>query len=173
MTVRELETLLTDAPDLPAYWVQLARALDSAGRTEEAADAWRMALRLVPNSPPIQEAVNELRSPSAADDDEPLEPVRSDRREDPFDLDALIADLQSGVARKAEEDGKPASPAIGSEPNEDDLATETLARIYEAQGHLTEASRVYEMLADRTEDPHEAAALRAEADDLRRRASGR
>lgn len=174
MTIDQLQRLLADAPDLPALWVQLAAALESADRSDEAAEAWRMADLLVPNSPAIQTAINKLGLPGPSPVESPdVEPAPAAPASDPFDLDALIDDLQSGVARPQEDVGSSTPAATNPPQTDDDLATETLARIFESQGHLTEASRVYETLAERASDPNEAAALRAEADDLRRRASNR
>ncbi len=58
-----------------------------------------------------------------------------------------------------------------SQIEDEQIATETLARIFAAQNLFADAVRIYELLADREEDAGKAEILRARAEDLRKRVS--
>ena len=188
-----LRALAAAAPDLAGYQVDLARALEQQGDRSAAIDAWKHARLLVPNSPVIADALERLGYVADNDlvidaeidaevdaqvDAEVVDPrVESDgagpqidpRPSASLDLEMLIYDLQHGRSGTGGEDATDES-SLGLEDTSEEVATETLARIFESQNHFAEAARIYDLLADREENAGSAAALRARAEDLRRRA---
>ena len=104
-------------------------------------------------------------SPSkAADSARAVEPPRA--RSDADDLDDLIAQLDE--APRIRPDPTYSGPEVSLEtPEVDDLASETLAKIYAAQHQYVEAAVIYEKLAAR--QPDQADELLNRAAELRRR----
>ena len=83
------------------------------------------------------------------------------------DLDALIQQLENAPRIRPDPEFKDEAPE--PEIAEDELVSETLARIYEAQGQYGEAARAYEQLASKhperaTEMLSKAAAMRQKLD---------
>ncbi|MFB6247647.1 MAG: hypothetical protein ABEL97_03670 [Salinibacter sp.] len=107
------------------------------------------------------------RPPSAASkDDEPGPEERVDQLEDEDDLDHLIKKLESAHIEPTP-DAEAPPPDLDNEA--DDLVSETLARIHEAQNQYRRAARIYVRLAsqepDRTREHLEKAArMRRKAD---------
>jgi hypothetical protein len=84
------------------------------------------------------------------------------------DLDSLIEQLEN--APRIRPMDAPASPAGGiDDADEPEIVSETLARIYEAQGQFAAAARTYDALA--AEQPARAEEFRRRAADLRSRSA--
>ncbi len=83
------------------------------------------------------------------------------------DLDRLIEELES--ARITPRPDFEAIPPPELDDDIEDVVSETLARIYAAQGQFDEAARIYELLA--AQHPEHAQAFEAEARSLRSKAN--
>lgn len=83
------------------------------------------------------------------------------------DLDRLIEELEA--ARIVPQPDLDTVPAPELDDDIEDMVSETLARIYAAQGQHDEAARVYELLA--AQQPERAGEFRAKADAARSRAA--
>lgn len=179
-----LRAIARASPDLPSIWVQLAESLEDSGAVSEAVEAWRTAYRLVPNSQRISSALRRLEAGAGAPDVAParamaretdLEPKGAEapsqsQIEVPLDIDRLISDLQSGRGRISIDHRKIEFDPI-EQADDEEIATETLARIYEAQSLFIDAVKIYDLLAEREENLAKAEILRTRAEDLRKRIS--
>jgi hypothetical protein len=151
--------LCTEVPEQPSGWIRLALELEDIGESDEAKKAWANAYILVPGSRRVQSSLERLgirlqdlfRDPSEDDSKgaQEMKVVELDSTvapERPVDLDALILGLQSGRPQGSEFDTVTDEGASSQETDED-VASETLAEIFESQGHFEEAIRIYEILA--------------------------
>lgn len=86
---------------------------------------------------------------------------------DEDDLDSLIRDLESARV-EPDLDVEPAPEPELDEDVDEDLVSETLARIYESQEQYREAAEVYEKLA--TEEPDREDEFRRHAEEMREKA---
>ena len=141
-------TRLADAPPYPAQPYPPAPEPEASLADAPAADA----------PGPSGPAPTASESPPP----DPGEPALAD------DLDALIESLEA--APRITPDPEFDAPLPDLDGNVDDLASETLAKIYAAQHQYVEAAVVYERLAART--PEQAEALLARAAEMRRSADG-
>jgi len=171
-----LRAVATSVPDMVGVQVLLAETLEKLGENKEAVDYWRRAQILVPNGPAIMDALNRLGvEQSEALPEELSEPDTEvaqstwERSDSTLDLDTLISGLQR--RDPLEEISDDVDPEPSASEQADDVATLTLAHIFESQKHFDEAVKIYDLLADREEDAGRASALRAQAEDLRRRIS--
>jgi len=173
--IEVLRTIAFESPDLPSTWVQLAESLEESGALSEAGEAWRMAHRLVPNSPRISVALRRLEAEAPAHEpipDEPTEAPIKSQRDASVDIDLLISDLQSGRGLMAVDLGEPETDVDQTGQSEDEeIATETLAGIFVAQNLFADAVRIYDLLADREENAGKIEIFRARAEDLRKRSA--
>lgn len=173
--IEVLRAITCESPDLPLAWVRLAESLEESGALSEAVEAWRMAHRLVPNSPRISTELHRLEADAPAHEsppDEPTEAPIEPQRGALLDIDGLISDLQSGRTRMEVDLRKPETNVDQAAQTEDEeIATVTLARIFVAQNLFADAVRIYDLLADREENAGKAEIFRARADDLRKRVS--
>lgn len=179
MGTPSLRALVAAAPDIVENWVLLAQSLEASGELVEAASAWRMAHRLLPNSPLISDAVTRLETVPATDvvfqkPSEASEPDQSGEaagapNAEPLNIDALISDLESGKPANETENHEEVAYVSSSASESDEIATETLAKIYEGQNLFEDAARIYRLLADREKDSAKSEILHARAEDLRRK----
>jgi len=171
--IEMLRAVAFESPDLPSTWVQLAESLEKSGAVSEAAEAWRMAHRLVPNSPRISTALLRLEADAPArepEHDEPNETPTEFQRDTSLDIDLLISDLQSGRSRPTVDFREPVTDIErAGQPEDEEIATETLAGIFLAQNLFADAMRIYDLLADREENAGKIEVFRARAEDLRKR----
>ncbi len=107
---------------------------------------------------------------------EPFEPVAAEPAVEAAlltgeadDLDTLIQQLENAPRLRPDLNFKDEAGEV-DEVDEDEVVSETLARIYEAQKQYEAAARIYEQLAD--EHPDRAAELRSKAAEMRRLADG-
>lgn len=189
-----LEALAVAAPAYPAAHVLLARALEAAGREDDALAAWHHAHFLMPNSPLVRRERRRLleahaatlvspadteapfAEPAAAEDaveDARVAPVPAAPEGEPAalpdTLDALIRALED--APRIRPDPTFRSPEVALvEGDADDMVSETLARIYAAQKQYAEAALVYEKLA--RQRPEDAGALLKHAAAMRAQEKG-
>ena len=193
-----LGALVAEAPTYAAAHVLRATALEAAGLVDPAIVAWGRAAALVPRSPLVHRERERLMATRVADDlPEPDAPPATAASTPPADapasteppadgpapptpaasasdgphvadeLDALIAQLEH--APRIKPDPAFSGPAVSLDtPEVDDLASETLAKIYAAQHQYVEAAVVYEQLAAKR--PADAADLLRRAAELRDRA---
>lgn len=96
---------------------------------------------------------NEASSPAspAPEDEETAPEERVDQLEDEDDLDRLIEKLESAHIDPAP-DAETEAPPPDLEDEVDDLVSETLARIHEAQNQYRRAARIYVRLASQEPD---------------------
>jgi len=178
-TIERLRAITVESSDLPTVWIVLAESFEKLGDLTQAMGAWRMAHRLVPNSPRIASAIRRLESgaseASAASsthesqpDVEPTETPSESRQHASLDLDLLISDLQSGRSLPDSEHHQP-EPEPAAQTDDEEIATETLAKIFESQRHFSDAARIYDLLADREGDAAKAEVYHARSEDLRKR----
>ncbi|GIV61478.1 MAG: hypothetical protein KatS3mg044_0344 [Rhodothermaceae bacterium] len=158
-----LEDLVSRLPGYTAAQVVYARALEAAGRWQDAFRAWQAAAFFLPDSPTVRKGLHRtlsaLATPSA-----PADPPMT--RPDFEDLDRLISELEQ--ARIVPAPDLEAIPAPELEDDIDDMVSETLARIYAAQNQYEEAARVYEQLA--SQEPERATEYLQKATQMRRKA---
>jgi tetratricopeptide (TPR) repeat protein len=179
--IGKLRAVSAQAPDLASVWVQLAELLEKSGALSEANEALTVAQRLVPNSPRIALMRDRLDVALGVTETDGVDPVTSEPEPAPspkpghvasLDIDLLIADLQSG--RTQAENAHAESESDDADRSESqEIATETLAKIFENQKLFTEASRMYDLLADQESRPEKAEIFRARSEDLRKRVSER
>ncbi len=190
-----LYQLAEQFPAWSAVQVLLARALQQAGRWDEALVVWQRVAFWLPDSPVVQQggraALRQVMRPvesryHAGEPDlpDPLrklaqvvgqqveagqEPSQSTAAlEDDLDLDRLIAELASArIEPRPDLDDIP-PPEL--EDDVDDLVSETLALIYAAQQQYEEAARVYEKLA--LQHPEKATHYHEQAAKMREKAAG-
>lgn len=184
-TIETLRAIAVASPDLPSVWVRLAESLEVVGAPEQAIDAWRMAHRLVPNSARISTSLRRLESehvgaetqnptkavasiPDSQPEEEPSQARTADRQQASLDLDLLISDLQSGRSLTESEHSVADSDPV-AQTEDEEIATETLAKIFESQKLFADAARIFDLLADREENAVKAETQRARAKDLRKR----
>ena len=105
---------------------------------------------------------------ASATDDEPAPEERVDQLEDEDDLDHLIEKLESArIDPDPDAEGEVPAPDLDDEV--DDLVSETLARIHEAQDQYRKAAQIYVKLASQEPDRarehlEKAAEMREKAD---------
>jgi hypothetical protein len=106
-------------------------------------------------------------SPSEAESDEPAPEERVGQLEDEDDLDRLIEKLESArIEPPPDAEGEAPPPDLDNEV--DDLVSETLARIHEAQDQYRKAARIYVRLA--SQEPERAREYLEAAARMRRKA---
>ena len=142
-------------------------------------EAWALLEDLPPNgtpAPPTTPVTPDLVAPDAPEAAPPLapEPEIHDATELPddsgldSDLDALIRDLEH--APRITPDPEFSGPsAIANEDEGEEIASETLAKIYAAQGQFGRAADIYDRLA--RQRPDRAAEMESLAAEMRERAS--
>ncbi len=157
----EARTLLHDqivrVPWAVSARVLLARVSARQGRHDECLRIWREAAALCPSSPVVQEGLRDaVFRRYYGDETADLSTYE--------DLDKLIQELESAKIVPDPD----MSAVVTDAPAEDDLdvASETLARIYENQNYFDEAAQVYDKLA--RQHPERREAFEAKAASLRR-----
>ncbi|MDQ7041214.1 MAG: tetratricopeptide repeat protein [Rhodothermus sp.] len=190
-----LYQLAEQFPAWSAVQVLLARALQQAGRWDEALTVWQRVAFWLPDSPVVQQGgrvalrqvMRPVESRQAAEEPDLPDPLRKLAQvvnqqvgagqepsrptatlEDDLDLDRLIAELSSArIEPRPDLDDIP-PPEL--EDDVDDLVSETLALIYAAQQQYEEAARVYEKLA--LQHPEKATHYHEQAAKMREKAAG-
>ncbi len=189
-----LEDTVVAYPAYAGAYVLLARAYETGERWALAARAWREVLLLVPDSPVAAEGLRRsmrqgrrpaVAAPADYDDVEALHqeaaPARSDEVTEASqagaqpatndfgdDLDRLIQELEG--ARITPRPDLDSIPEPDLDDNLDDVVSETLARIYEAQKQYAEAEKVFRALAD--QHPERREEFEEKAAEMSRRAEG-
>ena len=154
-----LQDMIDRMPEHATAHVLLAQAREALGEWDRALHAWREAVHLVPTSPVIFRGLER-----AARKGNPLSHEPAKLEQDALtDIDSLIASLES--ARIVPRPDAASLPTPDLDDDIDDVASETLATIYESQQRYKEAARIYDVLAERR--PGQAAAFRAKATRLR------
>ena len=189
-----LERLVGEFPAYVTAHVLLAKSYEAHGRLADALGAWHHAYFLMPGSPLVlRERARLLRAESApapagpapADPEPPAETKTEAEQETAYvleadpslidevdDLDGLIEQLENAPRILPGGDFDDTGLDV-DEGEEDELVSETLARIYESQGQHEAAARAYEQLAmQQAGQPERAAELRGKAAELRRRTEG-
>ena len=170
---------IAGAPDGEAAWWKASGEFRGEADAEGADTGWAVVSET--ETARTEGAVVEAQI--AAPIDEPLPDARTEAegvadthgvRADPAvadDLDSLIRELEDAPRIR------PDPNFVGEDKDEgfddeiaDDMVSETLARIYVAQGQFGEAASVYEKLAD--QHPEQAKEFRKKAADVRARVGG-
>lgn len=159
--VEELSAAVKAQPGHVACLVLLARALESEGDDVRALRTWRAAGVLCPDSPVVRDELRRLAARVAVAaarqtrQDRAVEAAETSLKEDePYqDLDDLIHELEN--ARIVPDPEVEPVESNRLEPDVDEVASETLAKIYANQKFYEEAARVYEKLADQKADRRE------------------
>ena len=156
--VAELSEAIKSEPGHVACLVVLARGLETIGDPVRALRAWRAAYSLCPDSPTVRDelrrlaaavavtAAREVRAHRAVSSEEPSFPEDQPDQE----LDELIKELEE--ARIVPDPQVKPVESTRLESDVDDVASETLARIYANQKFYEEAAQVYEKLANQQVD---------------------
>ena len=190
-----LEDTVVAYPAYAGAYVLLARAYEAGERWSLAARAWREVLLLVPDSPVAVEGLRRsmrqgkrpiLHTPAEAYDaaeaqhENAASPLHDGdtavdvaEAEAPAtaaidDLDRLIQELEG--ARITPRPDLDAIPEPDLDDDLDDMVSETLARIYEAQSQFSEAANVYRALA--AQNPEQRETYEAKAAEMSRKADG-
>ncbi len=174
--IPRLESLVERLPAYVAAHVLLARAYEAGGRTAEARRAWQQAYFFMPGSPVIEEGLRRTAPEplqKAGFDTVPEGPAPAPEQAAKAvpatdDLDLLIAELEGARIEPVPRPEDVPAPDLGSDG--EDLLSETLARIYAAQGQYMDAARVYARLAD--QDPERAADFWHKAAEMNEQARG-
>ena len=172
--VAELTKAVKEEPSHVACAVVLARALEATGDIVRALRTWRAAYVLCPDSPVIRDElrrVSALVAAGAARETRASRAVeaaeKSLKDDEPYqELDDLIHELEN--ARIVPDPEVQPVEVARLEPDVDEVASETLAKIYANQKFFEEAARVYEKLAVQQADRRDeflekAAAIRQRA----------
>ncbi len=159
--IPKLERLVEHLPAYVTVHVLLAQAYEAEGRPAEAHRAWQQAHFFMAGSSVIEEGLR--RTAPKPSSKAALEAVPESPTPEPEpaaeavpagdDLDLLIAELEDARIDPIPHPEDIPAPDLGGDS--EDLVSETLARIYAAQGQYTDAARVYARLAD--QDPERAA----------------
>ncbi len=193
--VAVLERLVGTFPMYVTAHVLLAKAYEADGRLADALGSWHHAYFLMPGSPLVlRERARLLRAelspPAAATAPAPgaagagplpaAEAPAAPSAEAPEptgslidevdDLDGLIERLGSAPRIRPDADFDDDGVGWAEADDDEDIVSETLARIYESQGEHEAAARAYERLA--ALHPERAADLRTKAAALRRLTEG-
>src|SRR5690606_27051489 len=148
--INRLEPIVAQEPANPSVRILLARAYERAARLGRAPDAWSTALSLAPESTAARSRLRQSRkaypvlppapllAPPAPAPSRVLEAAGTASIDDE-NLERLIKGLEEArIVPNPEVEYE----EVDLEPVDDDdaLVSETLARIYAAQGQLTEAA---------------------------------
>ena len=169
---------IAGAPDGDSAWWKRSPGIGDESDIEDIDTGWTVLSEMETSASepgvseaqitaPIDEAVQEARS--EAEDIEDRRVVGADATP-PDDLDSLIRKLEDAPRIRPDPNFVGEEEKVFDDDIADDMVSETLARIYVAQGQYAEAASVYEKLADQQPEQAEefsekAAELRARVDD--------
>ena len=166
---------LAGAREGEASWWRRANDRQKETEEDESSDGWTVVEeseasdRTDPLVEPTIAPPKGYNGPSEPDevDDEIVEAnvISEDAETDADDLDTLINNLEGASRIRPDPNFDAAEEELPADNRADEVVSETLARIYAAQGEYLEAARVYERLA--AENPDRANQLRGLAADMR------